>query len=287
LTGSIGADAVIEFREMRQIKVVEEFFIFPDDRQVTDLFVGQFDDMKMIKHNRRLGKMVKNGADVCRRHIHGDRFHSCPGTSEPLPEGIEGVASFAVANENHRPCVHVQNHRQITMPLTRRDFINSDPLDALQARPRKALGQIPLLDLFDRIPGDTQMSGHIQDSHMSRQLQSISFKGVAIGKPGIDKSELLLVDLPTTPTFKPLNFIIQKHPFRSDRNHPESPGKRAPEDNVPTPASRAPKLSAFALDREDDGAFLVTAVNIVTAYQPKTMVQKTRGHASSSVIGNL
>jgi hypothetical protein len=77
---------------------------------------------------------------------------------------------------------------------------------------------------------------------------TISFKGTAIGKSGVGKSELLLTDLPTTPTFKPLNLIIQKHSFRSDRNHPESPGKCTPKDNVPTPTVRAPKLSPFPSD---------------------------------------
>ena len=122
---------------------------------------------------------------------------------------------------------------------------------------------------------------------MSRQLQGISFKGVTIGKPGIGKSEILLTDLPTTSTFKPLNRIIQEHSFRSDRNHPESPGKCASEDNVPTSTVRAPKLPSFALDGKDDRSFFVSGANILIANQTKTVIQKTRGHASPSVIGNL
>ena len=100
------------------------------------------------------------------------------------------------------------------------------------------------------------MSGDILNGHMSRQLQCIPFKGVAVRKPGIGKSELLLADFPTTPTFKPLNLIIQKHSFRSDGNHPKSPGKGSPKDNVPTPTERTPKLSPFALDGKDDRTLL-------------------------------
>jgi hypothetical protein len=107
------------------------------------------------------------------------------------------------------------------------------------------------------------MSGHILNGHMPRQLQGISFKGMAIGKSGIGKSELLLSDLPATPTLKPLNLIIQKHSFRSDRNHPESSGKGAPKDNVSTATLRAPKLPSFAFDRENDCSFFISTPNVV------------------------
>jgi len=121
---------------------------------------------------------------------------------------------------------------------------------------------------------------------MPRQLQGVSFKGVTIGKSRIGESELLLTDLPTMPTFKPLNLIIQIHPFRSDRNHPEPPGKGAPKDNIPAPTLRAPELPPLAPDGEDDGALFVSAANMVIANQTKTVVQKTCGHASPFVTGN-
>jgi len=122
---------------------------------------------------------------------------------------------------------------------------------------------------------------------MSRQLQSISFKSVAIGKSGIGKSEFLLPDLSTAPTFKPLNLIIQEDPLRSDRNHPESPGKCTPKDNIPAPTLRASKLSSFPPGGKEDGPFLVSTVDIVVANQTKTVVQETRGHAPPFVTGNL
>jgi len=121
---------------------------------------------------------------------------------------------------------------------------------------------------------------------MSRQLQSISFKSVAIGKSGIGKSEFLLTDLSTAPTFKPLNPIIQEDPLRSDRNHPESPGKCATKNNIPAPTLRASKLSSFSPGGKENGPFLVSTVDIVVANQTKTVVQETRGHASPFVTGN-
>jgi len=122
---------------------------------------------------------------------------------------------------------------------------------------------------------------------MFRQIQGIPFKSVAIRKPGIGKSELLLADLPTTPTFKPLNLIIEKHPLRTDGNHPKSPGNRSPKNNVPTPADRTTKLSPFALDGKGDRPSRVSGANIVIANQPKPMIQKARGHTSPPIIGNL
>ncbi len=188
--------------------------------------------MKMVKHNGRLGKMLKNGADLCRRHIHGDSLYFCPGTSELFPERIKGVTSLAVANENHRSCVHVQNHRHVPMPFENRNLIYGNPLDIFQAWPGKSPDQIPLLNLLDHVPGDSQMSGDILSGHKFRQIQRIPFKSVTIRKPGIGKSELLLADLPATPTFKPLNLKIEKYPLRTDRNRPKSPGKRSPKEGI-------------------------------------------------------
>jgi len=75
---------------------------------------------------------------------------------------------------------------------------------------------------------------------------------VTVRKPGIGKSELLLADLPATPTFKPLNLKIQKRPLRSDGNRPKAHGKRSSKDDIPAPADRTTNLPLFALDRKDD-----------------------------------
>src|SRR5665647_769729 len=197
--------------------------------------------MKMVKHNGRFGKMLKNGADICRRHIHSDSLYFCPGTSELFPERIKGVTPLAVANKNHRTCVHVQNHRQVPMPL-------------------------------ENIPGYSQMSGNILNGHMFRQIQRIPFKSMAVRKPGIGKVELLLADLTATPTFKPLNLIIEKHPLRTNRNYPKSPGNRSPKNNVPAPTERTSKLPSSAFDGKDDRPSCVLGENIFIANQPKPVI---------------
>jgi hypothetical protein len=121
---------------------------------------------------------------------------------------------------------------------------------------------------------------------MFRQVQRIPFKSVTIRKPGIGKSELLLADITATPTSKPLNLKIQKHPLRSDGNRPKFPGKRSSKDDVPAPADRTTNLLPFALDGKDDCPSCVPGANIVIANQTKTVIQKTCGHTSPPIKRN-
>src|SRR5659263_231533 len=172
------------------------------------------------------------------------------------------------------------------MSLENRDLIYGNPLDVFQAWPGKSLDQIPLLNLLDHIPRDSQMSCHILNGHMFRQIQGIPFKSVTVRKPGIGKTELLLADLTATPTFKPLNLIIEKHPLRTDGNYPKSPGKPSPKDNVPAPADRTTNLSPFALDGKDDRPSCISGADIFIANQTKTVIQKTRGHTSPPIKRN-
>jgi hypothetical protein len=121
---------------------------------------------------------------------------------------------------------------------------------------------------------------------MFRQIQRIPFKSVAVRKPGIGKSELLLADISTMPTFKPLNLIIEKHSLQTDGNYPKSPGKLSPKDNVPAPADRTTNLSPFALDGKDDCPSFISGADIFIANQPKNVIQKTRGHTSPPIKRN-
>jgi len=121
---------------------------------------------------------------------------------------------------------------------------------------------------------------------MFRQIQRIPFKSVAVRKPGIGKSELLLADIPAMPTFKPLNLIIEKHPLQTNGNYPESPGKLSPEENGPAPADRTTNLFPFALDGKDDCPSFVSGTNIFIANQTKTVIQNTRGHTSPPIKRN-
>jgi hypothetical protein len=110
---------------------------------------------------------------------------------------------------------------------------------------------------------------------------------MAIRKPGIGKAKFLLADLTAAPTFKSLNLIIKKHPLRANGNYPKAPGNRSSENNVPAPTERTTKLPSLAFDGKDDRTPCVLGANIFIANKAKPVIQKTRGHASPPIIGNL
>jgi tripartite-type tricarboxylate transporter receptor subunit TctC len=226
--------------------------------------------MKVIKHDGRLRKILKKGADVCRHHIYGDSLYFCPGPSNLLSGGVKGVALLAVANENHHSCVHVQNNRHVLMPFENRNLIYGNPLDIFQAWHGNSHGQSPFLNLLDYVPGDFKMPGNILNRSMFRQIKGMLFKRMAIRKPWIGKSDLLLTDFPAMPTRRPLNIKIQEYPLQSDGNRPISHRKRDQRDNVPT--------TSFAQDGDDDRPSFVWGANIFITNQAKTVMKMARGH---------
>jgi hypothetical protein len=122
---------------------------------------------------------------------------------------------------------------------------------------------------------------------MFRQVQRIPLKSVAVRKPGIGKSKLLLTNLTATPALDPLNLKIKKNPLRTDRNRPKSPGNGPPKNHIPTPTSSTTKLPSLPLDGKNDSSPCVSGTNIIIANKTKTVIQKTRGHTSPPIIGNL
>ena len=131
------------------------------------------------------------------------------------------------------------------------------------------------------------MSGDILNGHMFRQIQGIPFKSMPVRKPGIGKSKFLLTNFPAAPTFKPLNLIIEKHLLRTNGNYPKSPGNRSAKDNVPTPTERTTKLPSSTFDGKNDRPSCVLGANIFIVNQTKPVIQKTRGHTSPPITGNL
>jgi len=122
---------------------------------------------------------------------------------------------------------------------------------------------------------------------MFRQIQRVSFESVAVRKPGIGKSNLLLTNLPATPALDPLNCKIKINPLRTDGNRSKSPVNGPPKNHVPAPTNSTAKLPSFPLDGKYDGSPCVLGANIVIADKTKTVIQKTRGHTSPPIIGNL
>jgi hypothetical protein len=121
---------------------------------------------------------------------------------------------------------------------------------------------------------------------MFRQVQRIPFKSVAVRKPRIGKSKLLLANLPAIPALHPLNFKIKKNPLQTDRNRPKSSGNGPPKNHIPPPTNRTAKLPFLPLDGKYNGSSCVSGANIVIANKTKTVIQKARGHTSPPIKRN-
>ena len=79
--------------------------------QVREFLVEQLDDMEVIEHDLRLGKVFGNSLLVGRRHVHRDRLDLGVRAPETLPERPQGVSAFPLADEDHGTAVEVQDQR--------------------------------------------------------------------------------------------------------------------------------------------------------------------------------
>ena len=55
-----------------------------------------------------------------------------PGPAQPLPEGLQGLHAFAVADEHHGAAEQVEHHGEVVMALADGDFIDGDLLELVQ-----------------------------------------------------------------------------------------------------------------------------------------------------------
>ncbi len=61
--------------------------------------------MEVIEDVYRLGQVVPHGSDVGGRHIRGYRLDLGPSATQPFPEGLQGLDTFAVTDEHDgQPC---------------------------------------------------------------------------------------------------------------------------------------------------------------------------------------
>ncbi len=76
--------------------------------------------------------------------------------------------------------------------------------------------QVPFLDILDHIPGNSEVSGYIENGHMPGEVEDISLKGKGIGKSWIGKSEVYLTDGIAAPALYLLNTQIEIDGLRSN-----------------------------------------------------------------------
>jgi hypothetical protein len=108
----------------------------------------EFDDVKMIEDDDRLGQIFPNRLNVCPRHVDGDRFNDGFRALQSTPEGYEGIGTFAVAYENDSAGIQIQNDGQVVMPSANGYLIDGQPFEMFQFGMGESFFQIPFLNIL-------------------------------------------------------------------------------------------------------------------------------------------
>nr|WP_231716387.1 hypothetical protein [Desulfosarcina alkanivorans] len=130
----------------------------------------EFDDVKMVEDDDRLGKIFPDSLYVNPGHIDGDRFNGGFRALQSTPEGNERIGSFSVAYKNDSTGIQVQNDGQIVMACANGDLIDGQLSEMLQFGMGESFFQIPFLYIFDDDTPDVEMIGHILDGHVPAKI---------------------------------------------------------------------------------------------------------------------
>jgi hypothetical protein len=95
-------------------------------------------------------------------------------------KGFNASPPLAVANEDDRPALEVQDDRQVAVPLAHGDLVDGD-----------------LAEILDNVPADSRVVGHIEDGHAPRQFQGVALESLGVGPPWVGEIDLHLANLPT------------------------------------------------------------------------------------------
>jgi hypothetical protein len=191
----------------------EKFFIFLPGQlaeefpsQGSEFLVEQLDDMKVVEYQSGLGQMFRHCRDIGGRHIGGNSPDLCFCSFDPLPERLEGVSPFAVADENNIAALKIVDNRKILRIalFTEIDFVNSYLLKFMNLWLVEFFLEMLFLDIFDKIPSEFEIDGNISDSHMMAQGQNKPFQRPGTSTVLSDKRYFYLPDNSTTETPDPL-----------------------------------------------------------------------------------
>jgi hypothetical protein len=167
------------------------------------------------------------------------------------------------------------------MSVTDADFIDSDPVQAAQPRAGEPALKIRLVDLFDRMPADSQMVSHMRHGHPFREFQDVPLEAPGVSTIWVGKPDLHLPDHSTSQTEHPLDGKL-------DNRRPQANGKRyEPAEcrsllhDLPTPARATLQGRGILAYTKDRLSLLETSMNMVDSptRDPETVVQYCGGHA--------
>jgi hypothetical protein len=117
--------------------------------------------MKMVKDMHRIGKVSKDSANIGWGQIGGHSFETHLLPPEDFPEPFQGLSAFALADKNDGTAFQVKHDGQVAMSFADGDFSDDDLLQFVELGERKTPDQVSFLNIFDNVPTDSQMPGHI------------------------------------------------------------------------------------------------------------------------------
>jgi hypothetical protein len=112
-------------------------------------------------------------------------------------KGFNASPPLAVANEDDRPALEVQDDRQVAVPLAHGDLVDGDLAEILELGLGVAAREVALLNVLDNVPADSRVVGHIEDGHAPRQFQGVALESLGVGPPWVGEIDLHLANLPT------------------------------------------------------------------------------------------
>ena len=133
--------------------------------------------------------------------------------------------------------------------------------------------QITLLDVFDDVPTDFEVLGHVLDGHHRRELQSIALKGLGVRPARIGKGDR---DLPHHPTLSALDTRDsqgQKHGLPPHRHRSETPRGLPTPNHVRRVAFRATVCLSALLHREGHRTPRIVGLHVPIAAHSESMIQ--------------
>ncbi len=182
----------------------------------------------------------------------------------------------------NRPAVQIEHDRHVSMAAANTDLIDGDSLETLQRRTTELLLQKSLLDLFDRLPTDSQVVGNILDRRVPGKLKHVPLESPGVSPMRICKGNFHLPNHSTVQTKNSLNQQL-------DQGRTHTYGQRIPHApdrafllHCSTSTMRTRKRCRILVDSENGAALLESRMYMMDSpsHNSKTVIQYTRGHDS-------
>jgi hypothetical protein len=154
--------------------------------------VEQSHHMKQVEDDGHMRDFLLDGQNIGFPHIHNDGVQSLSLTirhSRKEPFKRSCLAIFA--HPDHSASLIVQNDRQIAVAFADRDLVDGQDAKSLIIGLTIVLFQKPAIDGFDRFPVQSQMFGHLLDSHEPAQFVNIPSQSVGDPQIGIEQIQVL------------------------------------------------------------------------------------------------